>query len=208
MNSEDQYRPDWLDVSRETGDRLDALCALVKKWTPTVNLVAKSTVPDMWLRHVLDSAQLFYLAPSKTRRWIDLGSGAGFPGLVIAALAKETRPDLKVTLIESDQRKAAFLVEAARTMEVSVKVLRSRVEAADPQAADVVSARAFSSLDGLCRCAKLHLCEGGVAIFPKGSNVGGEIEVARAHWTFSMNIHQSKTDSTASVLVLRDIQHD
>ena len=198
--------PEWLDVSRETEIRLRMLCEIVKKWTPAVNLVAKSTVSDMWDRHVLDSAQLFLYAPQDARRWLDLGSGAGFPGLVIAALSKQLRPDLTVTLVESDRRKSVFLAEAARAIEVSVTIHCARAESVSPNAADVVSARALTALDGLCRLAATHLKPAGLAIFPKGSNSAAEIENARKNWTFSVAAHPSKTDPTASILLLTNIQ--
>ena len=101
-----------LDVSRETGDRLEALVSTLERWQKAINLVGKTTMGDIWRRHVLDSAQLKALIPDRRKTLTDLGSGAGFPGLVVAAL----RPDLEVTLIESDARKAAFLGEAARRM--------------------------------------------------------------------------------------------
>lgn len=197
--------PDWLDVSRETELKMLAFCEIVKKWTPVVNLIAKSTIPDIWRRHVIDSAQLFSLAPLHAGHWLDLGSGAGFPGLVVAIMAKEFRPDLAITLVESDQRKSVFLAEAARIIGVSVTIICARAESMPPQAADVVSARALTSLDGLCRHAKTHLNGDGVAIFPKGSNANSEIEAARKNWRFSLDLHASRTDPAASILLLRNI---
>lgn len=201
-----QSVPNWLDVSRETELRLRMLCEIVKKWTPAVNLIAKSTVNDIWDRHVLDSAQLFLYAPQDARRWLDLGSGAGFPGLVIAALSKQLRPDLTITLVESDKRKSVFLAEAARTIDVSVTIVCARAETVSPVAADVVSARALTSLDGLCQLAAAHLKPAGLAIFPKGANSAAEIEAARKNWTFSLTSHPSKTDPAASILLLTNIQ--
>lgn len=198
--------PEWLNVSRETESRLRMLCKIVTKWTPAVNLVAKSTVNDMWARHVVDSAQLFLYTPHDARRWLDLGSGAGFPGLVIAAICKQLRPDLTLTLVESDKRKSVFLAEAARSIDVSVVIACARAEAVSPNAADVVSARALTSLDGLCRLAATHLKPAGLAIFPKGANSAAEIETARKNWTFSLTAHPSKTDPAASILLLTNIQ--
>src|SRR5216684_8558303 len=104
-----------VDVSRETGNRLEALVSTLERWQKAINLVGKATMEDVWRRHVLDSAQLKGLIPDEAKTLTDLGSGAGFPGLVVAAL----RPDLEVTLIEADARKAAFLGEAARRMELA-----------------------------------------------------------------------------------------
>ena len=105
-----------LSVSRETAERLELLCALVRKWTPTINLVSRSTVADIWSRHVLDSAQIWRFRPEKLSNWVDLGSGGGFPGLVIAALAAQDAPEMVMTLVESDTRKTVFLQTAAREM--------------------------------------------------------------------------------------------
>jgi len=199
--------PDWLNVSRETEEKLLALSEIVIKWTPAVNLIAKSTIPEIWHRHILDSAQLFSFAPAHARRWLDLGSGAGFPGLVIAVLAKEHRPDLHVVLIEADQRKSVFLSEAARAIDVSVSICNIRVETASPQAADVVSARALTSLHGLCAFANNHLNRNGIAVFPKGLNANAEIVAARRDWQFALDVHTSKTDPAAAILLLRNIKN-
>ena len=206
MIDANQNMPDWLNVSRETESRLLAYCEIVKKWTPAVNLIAKSTIPDLWRRHILDSAQLFLFLPPHANHWLDLGSGAGFPGLVIAILAKEYRPALVITLVESDRRKAVFLAEAARAVGVSVTIENARAEVLASKAADVISARALTSLDRLCFYAKTHLKAGGVAIFPKGLNAAIEIDAALLKWQFSLEIQASKTDPSASVLLLRDIQ--
>ena len=203
----DNNLPGWLHVSRETEANLLSLCDIVLKWTPTVNLIAKSTIPDIWRRHILDSAQLFLSAPAHARRWLDLGSGAGFPGLVIAILAKEHRPELRVILIEADQRKSVFLSEAARAIGLSVSIFNIRVEAAPPQDADVVSARALASLDALCAYASYHLNENGIAVFPKGLNANAEIVAAHKNWQFEVDVHTSKTDPSAAILLLRNIKN-
>jgi 16S rRNA (guanine527-N7)-methyltransferase len=127
-----------VDVSRETGDRLEALVSTLERWQKAINLVGKTTMGDVWRRHILDSAQLKGLIPGEAKTLTDLGSGAGFPGLVVAAL----RPDLDVTLIESDARKAAFLGEAARRMglEKPPKIVIGRIEAVAPARADRTAA--------------------------------------------------------------------
>src|SRR5579872_1231645 len=136
-----------VDVSRETRDQLEALVHTLGRWQKAINLVGKSTVEDIWIRHILDSAQLVPLIPRQARQLADLGSGGGFPGLVLAAL----RPELQVILIESDARKGAFLGEAGRRMGLKnqPKIVISRIEAAPPAAADVITARALAPLSQL-----------------------------------------------------------
>ena len=114
-----------LVVSRETMDRLNTYSELLKKWNPKINLVSRFTLDDLWSRHMLDSAQIFSLADNKPDHWIDLGSGGGFPGLVIAILAKELMPNLTVTLVESDQRKCAFLRTVSRETNLKTKVFQN-----------------------------------------------------------------------------------
>lgn len=197
-----------LDVSRETFDRLSALNALLQKWNPAINLVAKSTVADAWTRHIVDSAQLYRLAPSQVGHWADLGSGGGFPGLVIAILAHEMDPQRRVTLVESDQRKATFLRQAARELALTnVTVLSDRIEAVLPLSADVLSARALSSLPQLCVFALRHLSATGLALFPKGAQHRAEIAEAEQNWRFDLSIFPSDTDPSAVVLAMKAIQH-
>src|SRR5271163_4726150 len=140
-----------IDVSRETQAQLDALVETLGRWQKAINLVGRTTLDDIWSRHVLDSAQLRLLIPDEAKTLTDLGSGAGFPGLVIAAL----RPDLDVTLIESDARKAAFLGEASRLMRLAkpAKIVVGRIEAVPPAPADVITARALAPLGQLLKWA-------------------------------------------------------
>ena len=199
--------PSWLNVSRETAQKLHALCDLVKRWNPAINLVAKSTVPDLWQRHLLDSAQLFAYCPSAAKKWLDLGSGAGFPGLVMAIIAAEQRPDLVVTLVESDRRKSVFLGEAVRLLGLSAKIICQRIEDVKPQGADVLSARALAPLAVLCGYAHIHLTGGGVAVLPKGAQAKTEIDDAQVRWQFDCDSHNSRTDPDAAILILKDIRN-
>lgn len=199
--------PGWLDVSRETRDRLSQLGALLAKWNPVINLVSRATLADSWNRHILDSAQLFEYAPAGTTRWADLGSGGGFPGLVIAVLALERAPEMRVVLVESDQRKAAFLNQAARDLGLNAEVIRQRIEIAAPLRADVVSARALAPLSQLCGFAARHLRANGVALFPKGANHAAELDAASKEWRFDVRTHASKTDASAVIYELREIAH-
>ena len=195
-----------LDVSRETNERLAALVALLTKWNATVNLVSKDTLAQVWDRHIIDSAQIFNLGDSAAS-WVDMGSGGGFPGLVVAILAAEKRPLMQIVLIESDQRKAAFLRQASQSLGISVKVISERIEAVEPLNADVVSARALAPLPLLCSFASRHLAANGAAIFLKGRNFQAELIAAQEHWNFSLESYQSVTDVSSSVLVLKGIAH-
>ncbi len=194
------------NVSRETSQALDELESLVSKWTPSINLVAKSTVSDLRNRHILDSAQLFPLAPAAATHWLDLGSGGGFPGLVIAILAREHLPAMVVSLVESDLRKATFLREAVRILGVSAEIRSERIESLAPQAADVVSARALAPLNLLLDYAARHIHPDGLALFPKGERFEAEIVAARTNWKFQVDSLPSLSDSRAAVLMIRNIQ--
>lgn len=162
-------------VSRETLAALDALVEVLERWAPRVNLVSRTTLAAVWHRHVADSAQLWRLAPPGARRWADLGSGAGFPGLVVAAMALGSAPPLAMTLVEADARKCAFLGEAARAMGVAVTIRRTRIEAWNEGGFDVVSARALAPLPALLPLVRARLRPGGVALLPKGREAAAEL---------------------------------
>lgn len=178
---------------------LGRLSALVRRWNGTVNLVAPGTLAELEARHVADSAQLWGLRPAGARTWADLGSGGGFPGLVVAALAG---PEAAVALVESDARKCAFLRAAAQDMGLTVTILEARAEALPPLGADVVSARALAPLPRLLPLVARHLREGGTAILPKGRAWEAEVEEARRTWGFDLDARPSATDADARVLLL------
>ncbi|MDO8883442.1 MAG: 16S rRNA (guanine(527)-N(7))-methyltransferase RsmG [Pseudotabrizicola sp.] len=194
-------------VSRETLGRLLLLEALVKKWNPVINLVSAGTIPHIQQRHILDSIQIFRLSGPNQGVWCDLGSGGGFPGLVVALLAQEDGDRFHVQLVESDGRKCTFLREAARQLGLNVTVFNSRIEDLPAISASVLSARALTSLPNLCKFASLHLDSSGVALFPKGARYHDEVISARQHWRFDLTVHPSKTDSAAAVLEMRNIRH-
>ena len=199
--------PHWLDVSRETLNLLDALLSLVEKWNPAINLVAAGSLNDAWNRHVLDSAQLYAFIPAEAGAVADFGSGAGFPGLVLAIIAKAVRPELNVTLIESDRRKAAFLAQAARNLGLTTRVLTDRAETLPPLSADVISARAFAPMPDLCALAHRHLAPDGVAIFPKGAKAEAELAEAARTWRFDCAQSPSKTDPAGRIITLKSLHH-
>jgi 16S rRNA (guanine527-N7)-methyltransferase len=203
-----------LNVSRETCARLEAHIALLTRWNARINLVAPATIDTAWTRHVLDSAQLFDFAPALASSWIDLGSGAGFPGLVVAALAAEKAPGLHLTLVESDTRKAAFLATAAREMGLDVTIEPRRIEDLPARPHDVVSARALAPLGRLCtlahrfsaRPAGGHADPGTIFLFPKGARLDSELTAATAHWHIRAERIASRTDPEATVLRILELE--
>ena len=194
-----------LDVSRETAERLAEYAALLRGWNPKINLVSKQTLAAVETRHFADSAQLLALAPADATTWADLGSGGGFPGLVVAILAIEARPALRVTLVESDQRKAAFLRTVAQRTGVPVAVLAERIETIPPLGADVLSARALARLATLLDYAQLHLAPSGTALLPKGANWRAEVAEALERWRFRCENLRSATSPDAAILRIGEI---
>lgn len=205
MNSASEFAKQ-VNVSRETLARLETYAALLCKWNPAINLVAKSTLDDLWSRHMLDSAQILSLAPKDTTSWVDLGSGGGFPGLVVAAMVLETHPDLHMTLVESDQRKSTFLRTVIRELGLNAKVVSKRIEDVSDIQAQVISARALASLDQLFDWSEAFLLPKSVCIFLKGATVEKEIREALASWSFVAEKFTSKTDSQATILKIGEIQ--
>jgi 16S rRNA (guanine527-N7)-methyltransferase len=194
-----------LNVSRETMDRLANYAALVRRWSARINLVSRSSMPHLWYRHILDSAQLMDHAPPGASRWLDFGSGAGFPGIVCAILAADRAPGLRLVLVESDLRKAAFLTTVIRETGIAAEVHGKRVEALPSQSADIISARAVAPLDTLLRLARPHAMDRTTLLFPKGSRYEEEIAAARSGWRFNVDARPSITEPSARVLVCRDV---
>lgn len=193
------------DVSRETLQRLDIYESLLIKWNPKINLVSRNSLHDLRTRHFADSLQLYALAPAEGH-WCDLGSGGGFPGLIAAILAADTPKPRQMTLIESDQRKAAFLRTAIRETGVQCTVLSERIEQAAPQAAQVLSARALADLTTLLGFAERHLAPGGLALFPKGASWKKEVETARQQWSFDCHPSMSETEPAAAILSITGVK--
>jgi 16S rRNA (guanine527-N7)-methyltransferase len=186
------------DVSRETLGRLEAMVEVLLHWQKAINLVGRATLDDVWTRHILDSAQLAPLIPKAAKTLVDLGSGAGFPGLVLAAL----RPELDVTLIESDARKSAYLGEAARKMGLpkQPKVVISRIETAPPAKADVVTARALAPLGQLLAWAAPHKSDPAICLFHKGKGWQAELTEAMKDWEIECTPQPSITNRDAVIL--------
>ncbi|MFV3076679.1 16S rRNA (guanine(527)-N(7))-methyltransferase RsmG [Niveispirillum fermenti] len=183
------------DVSRETLERLEVYAAHLRKWNPAINLVSKTTLDDLWTRHLADSAQVFALLPAGTQVLVDLGSGAGFPGLVLAIMGVPA-----VHLVESDVRKAAFLREVARVTAAPATVHPVRIEVADTPPADVVSARALAELDLLLPWAHGLLKPGGACLFPKGRTAEDELTAVANSWNMQVERFPSQTDPAGTIL--------
>ncbi len=193
-------------VSRETVDRLDAFVALLRQWQAKINLVSPTTVPELWTRHLEDGLQLTELAKG-TLRWADLGSGAGFPGLVVA-IVLAGREGAHVDLVESNAKKAAFLRAAVRELDLPAAVHAERIEDCGEVlgAAEAVSARALAGLPDLFALVAPHLTQGAVCWFPKGRTHDEEIADASAHWRFDMVKHPSHIEDGSVVLEIRNLK--
>lgn len=197
--------PDF-DVSRETSDRLAHYLELLTKWNKRINLVAPETISNAASRHFTDSAQIFDLVQNRPASWADLGSGGGFPGLVLAIISYGAGWSCDFTLVESDQRKAAFLRTVSRETEVPVRILAERIEKVAPLTSTVVSARALAPLARLLPLVKQHISSDGTAFLQKGRNYQQELKEVRDNFTFSLEVHPSRTDSEAVILEIGDIQ--
>lgn len=196
-----------VSVSRETVQRLDRFVGLLRQWQRRINLIAPSTEAKLWTRHIADSLQLVALAPN-ARSWVDLGSGAGFPGLVIACALADA-PGARVHLVESNAKKAAFLREAARLTGAPATVHAERIAdfaAHAPKRIDVVTARALAPLADLLAEAYPLLKKGALGVFPKGQDVGAELTEAAKYWQMEASLLPSRTDSRARIVVVRAIE--
>jgi 16S rRNA (guanine527-N7)-methyltransferase len=199
-----------INVSRETLQRLEVYAALLVKWQAKINLVGPATLPDLWRRHFLDSAQLLPLLGNNPLpqdggggTLVDLGSGAGFPGLVLAIMT-----DWQVHLVDSDQRKCAFLRQVALDCGVldRATIHARRIEQMAGIAADVVTARACAPLDALLRLAAPLVGEAGKCLFLKGARLEDELTQAQRHWTMRLDKRGSITDPQGNILVITHLK--
>ncbi|HSZ74743.1 MAG TPA: 16S rRNA (guanine(527)-N(7))-methyltransferase RsmG [Rhizomicrobium sp.] len=191
------------NVSRETLARFEAFAALLSDWNSRQNLISRSSLADVWKRHIWDSAQLVPLIPANAKNLIDLGSGAGFPALVIATL----RSDLRILLYEATAKKCRFLAEGAAALHVTVDIRNVRIEEAKREAFDVVTARACAPLDNLLAYASRFQGPKTVNLFLKGQNVEAELAEAAISWKMKVKTHLSQSDPTGRLLEIRALAH-
>ena len=191
-------------VSRETLARLKAYVGLLEEWNRLHNLVSANSLADVWRRHVWDSAQLAAYIPPDARTLADLGSGAGFPGLVLAEML---RGRVAVTLFEATRKKAEFLAAAARRMDLAVEIRNERIETANAGPFDVITARALAPLEKLLGYAQQLAGRRTVCLFLKGQSLASELTEVRKSWRMKAVQHQSLTDPSGVVLEVRELTH-
>lgn len=193
-------------VSRETFERLQAFEQLFLKWNRSINLAAPSTLDDVWRRHILDSAQLARIAPAGTR-WVDLGSGGGFPGLVLGFLLAE-RSGASIDLVESNRKKASFLQSVIGQFGLPARVLAKRIDDSYPlvSAPEIVTARALAALPDLLDLSAPWLTKGSRALFHKGRDYRAEVEESAHRWSFDLVEHPSVTDAEGVILEISDLR--
>lgn len=192
------------NVSRETFDRLYEFEALVLKWTKKINLVSKGDADHIWERHIIDSIQVYHAAP-ESDIWLDIGSGGGFPGIVVAIIAQSLTPDREFILVDSDQRKCAFLRTVSRELGLKTRILALRIDDLPPIGAGVISARALSNLTSLLEHVERHMAPGGTALFPKGCSWEKEHLAAQKSWSYNLEVVKSDTNSDATILKIKEL---
>lgn len=202
MSDRDAFALDF-NVSRETLEKFDAYAALLADWQTRMNLVGPSTLATIWQRHFTDSAQILVLA-GNGRSWLDIGAGAGFPGLVIALLDSEAR----LTLVESIAKKCRFLDEVVRTLELQdrVAIENRRIEALPRAKFDVITARALAALDQLFDWGLPYAGSGTRWVLPKGARVDTELSIASERFAFDYTLVPSRTDASARIVVASGVK--
>ena len=188
-----------LNVSRETINQFKFYLTLLEKWQRRINLVSKNTLIDAWQRHILDSAQLVALYPANTKRVIDVGSGAGFPGLVLAIMG-----GVEVILVESDYRKATFLSMVISSLDLSAEVYNKRIETLPNLSADVITARALAPLPKLLKLVKNQLTPENVCLFLKGETVGDELTQLQSYYNITFRTYPSLSGLKGVVLEVKN----
>ena len=192
-------------VSRETDETLDDFAQLLLKWNKSINLISKSTISEVRERHINDSLQIIQHIEFQDT-WLDMGSGGGLPGIVLAIAAKGRGADTKFTLVESDQRKCAFLRTATLQFDLNISVVSERVENIQHHPVDHISARALAPLSQLLTYAKPFFAPTTIAVFPKGQNHQAELIEAQKHWTFEAELLESNTQASAAIVLIRNLQ--
>lgn len=193
------------NVSRETFDRLKAYEASLHEWQQKFNLVSNASLENAWERHFLDSVQLYNLIPENAKTLVDFGSGAGFPGMVLAIMAFEKTPYLKVSLIESITKKTVYLNEVKNITGINVEIINNRVENIKTNPVDVITSRAMCSLTELMTYTQKFAGPKTVCIFPKGKKYLEEVAEAHKQWQFSYQVVPSEQSEEGVILVITKI---
>lgn len=187
-------------VSRETLERLQLYHDELLRWQKKINLISPTTINDVWHRHILDSAQLASFIPTNASI-LDFGSGAGFPAMVLAIMKSGA-----VTMVESDQRKCAFLLEVKRLTNTEATICNERIEDHEDSSFDIITARACTALTGLLHYAEPFMGKDTICLFPKGKNYSIEIEEARRDWEFDVQHHPSLTEKDSLILQISNLK--
>ena len=194
-----------LNVSRETLKGFYEYKTLLSKWNEKINLVSKNTLVDIWERHFLDSGQIIKHVEASGKRWVDVGSGAGFPGLVVALLLRDRKIDCNLVLVEKNPKKGFFLNEVIRKLKLSVEVVSDNIYTLEPLNADILTARAFSELNNLIEIAFHHRKKEGICLFLKGENYRIELDKTLNNWFFDYDIIGSLTSSSGKIIRVKKI---
>ena len=194
-----------LNVSRETLSGFFEYKTLLYKWNEKINLVSKHTLIDIWERHFLDSGQIIINVEASGKRWVDVGSGAGFPGLVVALLLRDRKVDCDLVLVEKHPKKVFFLKEVIRKLNLSVKVVNDNIYTLEPLNADILTARAFSELNNLMEIAFRHRKKEGICLFLKGENYKIELDKTLNNWFFDYDIVGSLSSSSGNIIRVKKI---
>ena len=194
-----------LNVSRETLNYFYEYKTLLSKWNEKINLVSKHTLEDIWQRHFLDSGQIVTKVEASGKRWVDVGSGAGFPGLVVALLLRDRKVDCDLVLVEKNPKKGFFLNEVIRKLNLSVEVVNDNIDTLEPLNADILTARAFSELNNLIEIAFRHRKKEGICLFLKGENYRIELDKTLNYWFFDYDIVDSLSSSSGKIIRVKKI---
>ncbi len=201
----DSLKQIYPSVSRETADDLIGFETLFKKWSKAINLASPNTLETLWERHILDSVQVFRLAP-QAKQWLDLGSGGGFPGIVLAVMLKQTGGAIR--LVESNGKKSAFLRNALAQFQAPGRVVNTRIESCYDliQAPEIITARALASLDKLFELTEPWMTKGAKALFQKGRDYQREVDESLINWKFDLIRHESAIEADSVILEISNLQ--
>lgn len=196
------------NVSRETLLALLKYEESLKLWNSRINLISKSTEKEIWTRHFRDSAQLFNFLDNSASSLLDIGTGAGFPGMVLAILCKEQMPNLSISLLDESTKRTAFLREVARATRTDVSILNQKIETLKDQKFEIITARAFAPLNRILELSYPYLDKNGYLLLPKGEEAEKELELALKKWSFKLKTHKSDTNPKAAILHISELKNE